>query len=214
MFYPTDQSLGKHTMTVTRQSRQYPENARWTKGPVTYIAVNIPGSDNNWIDESDGPAEGPFQEAQAEYTARNAANLAWLESSFAAAEEAGSKAVMIVTQADMWDPAAAASGGLVHYADTKNALARLSIHFAKPVVLVNGDSHSFEITKPLNDAAPTNLSGAPGGNVIENFTRVTTFGDAQNHWVSATIDASDPDVFSFDQHLIAANLPAYVPPAP
>jgi hypothetical protein len=81
-------------------------------------------------------------------------------------------------------------------------------------VLVNGDSHSFEITKPLNDAAPTNLSGAPGGNVIENFTRVTTFGDAQNHWVSATVDASDPDVFSFDQHLIAANLPAYVPPAP
>jgi hypothetical protein len=30
----------------------------------------------------------------------------------------------------------------------------------------------------------------------------------------ATIDPSDPDVFSFDQHLVAANLPSYVPPAP
>jgi hypothetical protein len=111
-------------------------------------------------------------------------------------------------------PEAAPSGGLVHYTDTKNALARLSIDFGKPVVLVDGDSHSFEVTKPLDDAAPTNISGAAGGNLIENLTRVTTFGDAQNQWASATVDASDPDVFTFHQHLIAANLPTYTPPSP
>ncbi len=214
VFYPTDQTLGRRTATVTRQSAKYPENVRRTVGPVTFVAVNIPGSDNNWVDPArDGTAEGPAAEAQAEYTARNAANLAWLDAAFAAAEKADSEAVMIVTQADMWDPAAAATDKLTHYADTKKALARLTIAFGGPVVLVNGDSHSFEIDKPLTDAATTNAAGGAGGNVIETFTRVTTFGETQNHWVSATVDARDPNVISFDQHLVAENLPTYTPPA-
>ncbi|HYU85887.1 MAG TPA: hypothetical protein VEK80_13895 [Kribbellaceae bacterium] len=51
--------------------------------------------------------------------------------------------------------------------------------------------------KPLTDAA---------GNLVENFTRVQTFGSAQNHWVSATVDPPDPSVFEFHQHVVAANL--------
>jgi len=213
VFYPSNRTLGRTTATVTRQSAAYPENVRGTVGPVTFVAVNVTGSDNNWVDPArDGTAEGPAAPAQAEYTARNAANLAWLESSFAAAQKAHSKAVMIVMQADMWDPEAVAADKVTHFADTKKALARLSIAFAKPVVLVNGDSHSFEITKPLDDAATVNAAGAEGGNVIENFTRVTTFGDVQNHWVSATIDPADPNVFAFHQHLVPANLPTYTSP--
>jgi hypothetical protein len=118
-----------------------------------------------------------------------------------------------VIQADMWDPEAAAKGTLAHYADTKAALARLTIAFGKPVVLVNGDSHSFEINKPLTDAAATNAAGDPGPNVIENFTRVTTFGEYQNHWVSAAVDPADPNIFTFHAHVIPANVPAYTPPA-
>ncbi|MDQ1644839.1 MAG: hypothetical protein QOJ50_1023 [Cryptosporangiaceae bacterium] len=214
LFYPTDRSLGRHPIRLTRQSPAYPENVRWANGPVTYIGLNIPGSDNNWIDPArDGTKEGPADEAQAEYTARNRANLDWLDQSFAAATAAGSKAVMIVIQADMWDPSAAAKGTLAHYADTKVALARHAIAFGKPIVLVNGDSHSFELDKPLTDAAPVNAAGDPSPNVIENFTRVTTFGEFQNHWVSAIVDPADPDVFTFHQHLIPANVPVYTPPA-
>jgi hypothetical protein len=214
LLYPSDRSLGKRTIRLTRQSAAYPENVRWTAGPVTYVGVNVPGSDNNWVDPArDGTKEGPADEAQAEYTARNQANLGWLAESFAAAKQSRSKAIMIVIQADMWDPEAAAKGTLVHYADTKAALARLTIGFGEPVVLVNGDSHSFEIDKPLMDAATTNAAGADGPNVIENFTRVTTFGEYQNHWVSATVDPDDPNVFSFHAQLIQANLPTYTPPA-
>jgi hypothetical protein len=117
---------------------------------------------------------------------------------------------MIVIQADMWDPSAT----LTHYADTKAELARQSIAFNGRVALINGDSHSFEMDKPLTDASTTNAGGLAGANVIENFTRVTTFGEVQNHWVSATIDGSDPNVFRFEQHLVTANLPTYTPPAP
>lgn len=207
LYYPTDRSLGQHTIAQIRQSAAYPENVRWTQGPVTYIGLNIPGSDNNF---ADGGKNGPAAQGQAEYAARNAANLDWLRAGFAAAKAAHSKGVMIVIQADMWDPTAT----VTHFADTKAELARQSIAFDGKVVLVNGDSHSFEIDKPLTDAAATNAAGLPGPNVIENFTRVTTFGDVQNHWVSATIDAKDPNVFTFHQHLVTANLPTYTPPTP
>jgi hypothetical protein len=200
--YPTDRTLGRHPMRVIRQSPAYPENARWAKGPVTYLALNIPGSDNNF---ADGAKNGPAAEGQAEYAARNAANLEWLRSGFAAAKAAHSKGVLITIQADMWDPAAVQT----HFADTKLELFRQATAFDGPVVLVNGDSHSFEMTKPLTDYATTNAAGLAGPNVVENVTRVTTFGEAQNHWVSVTVDGDDPNIFTFHQHLIAANIPSY-----
>lgn len=38
---------------------------------------------------------------------------------------------------------------------------------------------------------------------------MTTFGSGQNHWVSMTVNPLDPDVFTFHQHVIAANVPKY-----
>jgi hypothetical protein len=185
------------TLALTRQSTQYPENVRWSLGGVTYVGLNVPGSDNNapQFDASGKQIDGDL----AEYTARNAANLSWLHESFAAATARHDRAVMIVQQADMW----ATSDPTSHYADLKVALAREAIAFGKPVVLVNGDTHVLRIDKPLTDKV---------GNVLMNVTRVQTFGSVQNHWVSATVDPRDAEVFTFHQHVIAANEPAYVAP--
>ncbi|MBO0829560.1 MAG: hypothetical protein J2P24_17440 [Streptosporangiales bacterium] len=204
LFYPTDRTLGQRTMTLTRQSAAFPENVRWTFGPVTYVGLNVPGSNNDFIPDGD-TSDGPQAEANAEYAARNAANLAWIHQSFAAAKADGSKAIMLVLQADMFgdspaNPAGTTADPTDHFADTKAALARESAAFGKPVVLVNGDSHFLTIDKPLTDDA---------GNVIMNVTRVMTFGSALNHWVSATVDPNDPQVFTFHQHVIAENVPTY-----
>jgi hypothetical protein len=73
---------------------------------------------------------------------------------------------------------------------------------------VHGDSHYFRIDKPLLDAA---------GNRIEPFTRVETPGDNARsgsndvQWVSVRVGPDDPEVFSFQQEVVAANLPAYQP---
>ena len=153
----------------------YPENVGWSRGPVTDVTMNVTGSDMNWLD-SDPASQaknGPAAEGQAEYTARNAASLRWLEESFACAEAYHSKGVMIAIQADMWDPTAVQT----HFGDTKAELVRQVTAFCGPVVLVNGDSHSLEVDKPLTDYATTNAAGAAGPNVIENFTRVTTSGE-------------------------------------
>jgi hypothetical protein len=197
MFATGKRSFGEHTLRLTRQSAAYPENIRWEEGGVTYVGLNVTGSDNNapQFDATGKQIDGD----EGEYTARNAANLAWLDASFAAATEAGSVAVMVVLQADMWS----AGDPTAHFADTKRELARLAIDFVKPVVIVNGDTHVLTIDKPLKDA---------NGTVIQNATRVQTFGSAQNHWVSATVDPRDPEVFTFHQHIVAANVPVYVKP--
>jgi hypothetical protein len=216
-------SLGQRTIRLQRQSDvdpqlvdprgyRYVENVRWTFGPVTYVGLNVPGSDNNWIDTPiDGQEptkDGDSVEAQAEYAARNAANLQWLRESFAAADRAGSKAVTVVLQADMLGDNPSTGVGTTadptaHFADTKAELARQAIAFNGQVVLVNGDSHYLTIDKPLTDKK---------GNTIENVSRVMTFGSGQSHWVSAVVDPSDPNVFQFVQHVVPANEPAYVAP--
>ena len=194
------------TMTVTRQSAAYPENVRWETKGITSIGLNIPGSDNNF---STGGKDGPAAEGQAEYAARNAANLDWLRQGFAAAKAKGSTGIAVFIQADMWEPTAS----VTHFEDTKKELFRQTVTFPGQVLLVNGDSHHFTVDKPLTDYATTNAAGLVGPNTIENFTRVTGFGEDQNHWVSITADRKDPNVFDVRQHVIAANVPAYTPPS-
>jgi len=203
--YPTNKSLGRHTMPLVRQSKAYPENVRWADGPVTFIGLNVPGSDNNF---SLGGKEGPAAEGQAEYAARNAANLEWIRKGFAEAKANHSRGVAVFLQADMWDPSAT----LTHYADTKKELFTQTTAFKGQVLLVDGDSHHFVVDKPLTDYAATNAAGLAGPNTVENFTRTTGFGEDQNHWTSITVDPRDQNLFSVHQHVIAANVPHYTAP--
>jgi len=82
------------------------------------------------------------------------------------------------------------------YPDYVNALRTESMAFRGQVALVHGDSHYFKVDKPLN---------GPGGGVLANFTRVETFGARNTHWVSATIDVKDPNLFIFEPRIVAAN---------
>ncbi len=71
------------------------ENRRWTVGRVTYVTLNVQGSCNNLCDVAPDPAE---------YAARNAANVAWMQETFDRAKRRGSVAVMLISQADPgWD---------------------------------------------------------------------------------------------------------------
>jgi hypothetical protein len=99
-----------------------------------------------------------------------------LEGWFDEAEAATSPGVMIIWQDDPFDGTSDAS--LV------STLKKRATAFGKPVVLVQGDTHSFKIDHPW--------SGVP------KFTRVVTFGTiTTNRWVRATVDPTSPAVFSF-----------------
>ncbi|HZQ65002.1 MAG TPA: hypothetical protein VFA66_07235 [Gaiellaceae bacterium] len=232
-FFSTDQSLGQKTMTLEVQSSQTclgwnyqtsstqpaacSENRRWTFHKVTYATLNVQGTCNNRCSSGTGDPAGD----EAEYQARNAADLQWLKDTFKEARDQGSAGVMIIWQADPGFDGSAFQGAptrdpkTLHETDGKpdgfydilTELRNQTIGFRKPVVLVHGDSHYFLVDKPLVDDQ---------GRQVENFTRVETFGDNvfsahpewddnHVHWVKALVDPSSRDVFAFQAQIVPAN---------
>jgi hypothetical protein len=228
LFFTTDHSLGQQTMkqtvqsspncvgwdstTNTRKSAPCVENRRWTYKKVTYATVNIQGTCNNRCSSGAGDPAGD----EAEYQARNAADLQWLQDTFDEATAKASAAVMIIGQADpgfdLTDPTRGPTRNPQTLAETDGQpdgymsflakLRNLTIQFKEPVVYVHGDSHYFRVDKPFLDAS---------GKRLENFTRVETFGDHQEngindvHWVKALVDPNSRDVFAFQAQMVPAN---------
>jgi hypothetical protein len=205
MFFEGEQSLGQRKMPLTRQSQttdpslaKYRENVRWTAGGVTFVTLHVPGSNNGLGRAPDGDAE---------YAERNKANLAWLQQGFEHARASDSRAIMVLQQANIfpaYTPTAGSPEKDPHgYTDIRTQLEKETIAFGKPVVLVHGDSHFFRIDKPFG---PPRVRGQPNLPAFENFTRVETFGSPNHHWLEVTIDPTDPNVFSFRQRIVAANV--------
>ena len=213
LFDSTSQSLGAHTLPLARESSEggpyapYSENVRWVYGPVVYLGLDVQGSNDNYPyhdTDAENPAapvrsDAELDRERAEETARKAANLHWLAEGFDYAKRIGARGVLVDWQADPnfdnemhlanphdWDA----------FPAYVNALAEQTEAFPGQVVLVHGDSHYFKIDKPLN---------GPDGGVLANFTRVETFGARNTHWVSATVDAGDPNLFEFSPRIVPAN---------
>jgi hypothetical protein len=224
IFFSTPFSMGQRRMRQEVQTEALclgvngmapcVENRRWTVRGVTYVTLNVPGSCNNLCDTAPDPAE---------FAARNAANIKWMNESFAVATQRRSAAVMIIAQANVgWDasdptraplrnPATLVQtdGAPDGFKDYLLALREQVLAFRKPVAYVHGDSHYFRIDKPF-------LSSTGQG--LENFTRVETFGNnAANgnndvHWIRVTVDPRSRDVFSYQAMMVPGNRTAV--PAP
>ncbi len=194
VFFSTGRSLGERTLALTRQSAQYPENARWNFGTVTFATLHTVGNNNNLPQDPAGRGDA------GEYAARNAANLAWLEETFATARERRSDAVVFVTQANPGFelPPEARTG----YNDLLAALTEQTARFSGQVVLIHGDTHYFRVDKPL--------AAGPGARLM-NFTRVETFGSPDVHWLRAFVDPSRRELFTFQQEIVEANVPGSLP---
>lgn len=226
LFFATKYSLGKDRLKQQVQTAPTclgvagptacVENRRWNVKGVTYATLNVQGSCNNLCDTTPDPAE---------FAARNSADIAWLQETFAQAKADGSVAVMLISQADpgfdqadgtrapLRDPKTLSETDTAPdgYKDFLTALRDQVTSFAKPVAYVHGDSHYFRIDKPLL---------AANGQRLENFTRVETFGDnAANglndvHWVKALVDPKSRDVFAFQAQIVPGNRVAVpAPPA-
>jgi hypothetical protein len=188
-FFVGDQSLGQRPLPLLRQSTdpalaRYRENVRWEAGGALFVALNLPGSDNNFygVPGQTGPVP--------EFVARSAANQAWLAQAFAHAREQGLAGVLILIQANPGFEAARAGRSQLGYDAFLAQLRQEAARFAGPVVLVHGDTHRQRIDQPLTDLA----SGAP----VRNLTRVETFGWPFFGWVLGTVDTRDPQVFRFE----------------
>ena len=199
-------TLGMNEKIVSTQARKfdpaYPadakfvENVMWNSSGVVFVTVNVPGSNNDTT-----PWSGSFADPGAqmqEVSERTDADIRWLQAAFDQARDTHAKALVIIQQADMWDPEALASGELGNYTHYVQKLADLSVQFGRPVLLLNGDSHVYGADHPLAD--PASATGViHGTQAVPNLTRITVQGstNAPAEWLKLTIDTRKHDVFSW-----------------
>jgi hypothetical protein len=206
-FFNKDTTQGPDPIQVKRQGalgEAYSENRRFVKHNVEFVALHIPGSNNNLVVTDDqcfknsNRTQADCDAAAAEYQARNVQNIAWLKEAFAEANSEKYAGVLIAIQADIYFPFELSGGGYREgflpqldanngYADFFNTLVEETQSFEGKVVLVRGDSHYFKYDKAMYNE---------DGTLTGNYTRIEVFGNADNSWVEMTVDPSSKNVFS------------------
>lgn len=177
LFFEEAQSMGLAPAPLERQGDhgEYPqvlENAAWNYGGVTFATVHMVGADNNLADDPE------------EFRQRNAANVAWIEHAFEAATAGDQAGIVLFFHADIFSRYAPRRS----FAEAIDAIAKGAESFGRPVLLVNGDAHSFGIDQPVRrrDGEGTN----------RNITRVIVFGGDQMHAVRISVSPKTAGLFT------------------
>lgn len=184
----------------------YVENVWFEKSKTLIVTLNTPGGSNDDTDPWYGAPKMSPNQAQ-EVANRQAANLRWLDAAFKQAGTDGAIAVVIQLQADMWDLDGNAASHLAAYKPLIDSIAAHTKTFAKPVLLLNGDSHVYRsdnplvagaacVIEPTSGATATACAAAddaylnqPGGYNLPNFHRIVVHGSiAPLEWLKLTID--------------------------
>ena len=208
-FFNKNFTQGLDPIAVVRQGelgKAYSENSRFVKNHVEFVAVHVPGSNNNLVatakqcTNKSNRTQADCDAATAEYQARNVQNVTWLKDAFAEARSNHYVGIVIAIQADIYFPFELSDGGYQDdflpqldasngYTDFFNTLVEETQSFDGQVLLVHGDSHYFKIDKAMFNA---------DGRITSNFSRVEVFGSAENSWIEMTVDPTSENIFSFN----------------
>jgi len=191
--------------TAHPSDAKYVENVMWEQSKVLFVALNIPGGSNNGSDVWYGAPTMTAQQSQ-EITERTGADLRWLDAAFRRAATDGATAVVIQSQADMWDLDGKPASHIANYKVFIDKIATLSAAFGKPVLMFNGDSHVYRSDNPLVPGSlcrtEASVPGAPDvacaddayanqpfGYNVPNFHRVVVHGSTSPlEWLKLTVD--------------------------
>lgn len=189
-------SLGRSPIKVESQSAvmadrfsTYIENVRFVWSGVQFASAHVVGSLNGYDERR--------PETVAEFEARNAANLAWIEDAFRVASDRQAKGLVLFWQANVHatprlNPGAAFAKP---FEATIEAVTRGAERFRRPVLVIYGDFHFFEVRPFLN------MKREP----VRSVTRMQVFGDGDVHAVRVRVDPADPALFNIAPLLVPEN---------
>ncbi|MDD2659192.1 MAG: hypothetical protein PHY54_05850 [Methylococcales bacterium] len=204
-------SFGQKKMKLEHQGepgREYAENIRWKYGNVVFAGLNIPGSNNNLVKPGECLSSKSVRTQMecdadnAEYLARDAANIDFVRESFQKARDDKARGLVITIQADPGFDLPETEGinertlaGFDGYTNFLRVLEEETRNFDGEVLLVHGDVHFFKIDKPLTDQA----------HLIKNFTRVETFGSPNVHWIKVSVHPGSRNLFTIEPMIVPGN---------
>ena len=190
-------TLGATMPVKTQADLGLPENVRFTQNRVAFSVLNIQGSNNSlqpWTGLGESTAT-PEQLAEVEH--RTDAVLAQIRDTFADAKRRNDRAVVLMAQADMFDPSllAAATANpdtMSGFREIVQAIIDETNSFDAPVYLINGDSHVFAENQPLAQGSPwLDIYGQPAA---DDLQRITVDGSANaTNYVRFTVVGNSAD---------------------
>ncbi|HSO91344.1 MAG TPA: hypothetical protein VLR70_09370 [Arthrobacter sp.] len=196
-FDESGKTLGATMPVKTQSDLGLPENVRFTQNRVAFSVLNIQGSNNSlqpWTGLGETTAT-PEQLDEVEF--RTDAALAQIRDTFADADRRNDRAVVLMTQADMFDPSllAAATANpdtMSGFREVVQAIIDETNSFDAPVYLINGDSHVFAENQPLAEGSPwLDIYGQPAA---DDLQRITVDGSANaTNYVRFTVAGNSAD---------------------
>jgi hypothetical protein len=192
-FAEPGRTLGQKQLNVEAQAG-FPENVVYHRSEVTFAAANVPGSDNGLQPWAGLGYTEPTPEQAAAVADRTAADIALVHRAFAEAKDRGDRGVVIMQQADMFDPTYVPTwGDIGAFQPWIQAIIDEASSYDGPVYLLNGDSHVYNTDKPLEAGSPW-LSTYDVHGSADNLTRITVDGSSNNHdWLKVTVNKPDTD---------------------
>ncbi len=189
LFFDKPFSLGQQPLRYARQSdgntlqaeeKQMVENAIWTYGDVLFASLHVVGSNNNLGRDSANDAE---------FQARDKANLVWLKTAFNEARIMSAKAVVLIFHANpRFGKQKARTGQKSGFRAFLTLLPELVKEFQRPVLMVHGDTHQLVIDRPFLDR---------DDNLVRNAIRLEIMGAPDVGAVEVRVDTGTDAVFSF-----------------
>jgi hypothetical protein len=181
------------------------ENQLWLEASVVFSAVHAVGSSNGYAPwfgtDTTGTKQDDPERREAEVEARIAAALAWISRTFDVAERVQAPGVVVFMQADTFQ------GSTSGFVEIIRLLAERARGFAKPVLLVQGDSHRYLVDRPL--ATGSVEYGIEAG--VPNLTRVVVEGETVGEWLELRVDPASVELFSWKRVTVAGGGDGGVP---
>jgi hypothetical protein len=195
-------TLGKAARVASQADSGVPENVRYVRAGVSFAALHVVGSNNDLAPWSGLGETGPTPAQVAEERSRMTAAIENLRAAFARARASHLRGVVLQQQADMFDPtvAAPAFDDYSAFQPLVKAIVHESRHFAGQVYLFNGDSHRFNVDRPLESGSAW-LDFYGVHHAADNLRRVTVDGSdlGEADWLKVTVQRHGSELLTFDR---------------
>ena len=169
------------TQAIDPRHRAVPGECAVRPHRVVFATVHVVGSENDLQPWAQLPGGDLPDLRLAEFEARKAAALDWIDAAFAAAaRDRSAPGVLLMMQAE---PTATPG-----FADIRRADRR-----ARPGLRQAG---------PARARRRARVRGRAGYAGVPNLTRLETFGDTATYWLRVTVDPRTPAVFAWEAQAI------------
>lgn len=201
-FSPTGVTQGAPVRVRSQAHRGVPENVRYQRGGLSFATLHVVGSNDDLAPWSGLGNTTATPEQVTEEAHRMRAAIANVRAAFQVARRHHLRGVVLQQQADMFDPTVA-SPAIADYSAFRplvRALVHQSRHFDGEVYLFNGDSHRFNVDRPLAHGSSW-LDFYGVSQSADNLQRVTVDGSdlGEADWLKVTVQRQGQPLLSFEQ---------------